>query len=89
MSKKTSEVNLHASVAVQDLEEIDEKEESSRLVVEDVDGTPMKLRGLGELGAHHGLNSALRSSRDSAFRSSFIDAHLISHRDNYCDDTSS
>ena len=45
------------------------------MIVEDLDGTPFKLRGLGELGANHDLNSALRSSRDTALRSSFLDAH--------------
>jgi hypothetical protein len=70
-----------------DLEEIDEKEESMRFPIEDVDGTPLKIRDLAELGANHNQNSALRSSRDT-FRSSFLDSHqMFSHRE--LDDTSS
>lgn len=80
-SQRTSDQCLHTQ---NNLEEIDEKEESMRIFVEEVDKTPLKLRNLGEA---HNMNSALRSSRDT-FRSSFIDAHqLLSHRD--VDDTSS
>jgi len=56
-----------------------------RILVEEVDSTPLKLRG--NFGESHHMNSAFRSSRDN-FRSSFIDAHqLFSHRD--MDDASS
>ena len=56
-----------------------------RILVEEVDNTPLKLRNFGD--NHHDMNSELRSSRET-FRSSFIDAHmLLSHRD--MDDTSS
>lgn len=82
IAQKTKEVIEAASLPK--LEDIDEKEESQRFYIEDLEVTPLKKKAkdfpdqMDTMSASGYFSQALRSSRDTQHFRSFIDAsHLL------------